>query len=194
MFTTTLAEVITVTGRTLTVQPLFSPSGVKLPVITGVQLGLFGNSEQFVDVHIKGKTADSDGDIVLIIFTTFDISNYMTFGNKDIMDTSRRNDINSCVALPFTFKKHTEAIQNPQSGIHMKGYALHQGQKKHEGDLNRIGETEITGAFSQAGDMEVDGNIHAEVDVVADTVSLKSHIHINTKPGSPTETSGIPKI
>ena len=187
MFTTTLAEVITKKGRTLTVQPLFKPDGVKMPPITGVQLGLFGNNSNFMDVSIK------IGDIILIMFTTFDISNYVTFGNKDIMDTNRRNDMNSCIALPFTFTKHSEAVQNPQDGIHTKGYTLEQGQRKHEGDINRIGETEITGAFSQSGDMEVDGTIHAEVDVVSDTVSGKSHIHINTKPGAPNETSGVPK-
>lgn len=193
MFTTTLAEVITKKGRTLTVQPLFKPDGVKMPPITGVQLGLFGNSENFIDVSIKARTGEKSGDIVLIIFTTFDISNFVTFGNIDIMDTNRRNDYNSCIALPFTFAKHSEAVQNPQDGIHTKGYTLEQGQRKHEGDINRIGKTEITGSFSQSGDMEVDGTIHAEVDVVSDTVSGKSHIHINTKPGAPNETSGIPK-
>lgn len=179
MFTTTLAEVISVKGRTLTVQPLFKPDGVPMPPITGVQMGLFGNAEQFIDVHIKPKTSEQPGDVVLILFTTFDISNYVTFGNKDIMDTNRRNDFNSCIALPFTFTKHLSAVNNPTGGIHMKGYMLEQGQKRHEGDLDQQGQIESTG------------------DHIAGGVSLINHTHTYKEPEhvkNPVANTGKPVV
>lgn len=54
------------------------------------------------------------------------------------------------------------------------------------------GDVEITGAVKITGDVELDGKLEATGDVVADTISLQEHLHL--QPGSPTVImTGAPK-
>lgn len=159
MFTTTLAEVVAVNGRVLDVKPLFSPDGVTMPVITGVQLGMFGNVENNIDVNIK------TGDIIIVLFTTFDISNFVTLGSKERMDTSRRNDLNSCIALPFTFNKHSSTLPLPTS-IRMTG------NREEQGNVEHVGNIVITGMAQAA-------NVAATTSLKVAEKEMKGHIHTN---------------
>lgn len=152
MFVSDIAEIMEIKGRILSVQPLGSLKGKKLPVIHGVPLGLLGRNDNYTDHNLK------IGDIIVILYTTVDVSMYVAYQNKDDTSTVEENTYNSAIALPISFSKENFEIALP-AGIKKIG------NEEHEGDLKQFGKQETTGI------------IFSKEDIIAQKISLTKHGH-----------------
>lgn len=174
-------------GRFVDAEPLFSPNGVALPVLRNVPVALFGDSKDHIDWNIK------EGDIMPYFVLTFDISSYISQGSHDVMDSNRRNNLNSGFILPFTIPNATESLEFP-SDIRIIGDRLEEGNIDLKGDSKQEGNVEINGNTTQKGNTTQTGNIStkgsvaASEDVTAGDKSLKKHKHSGVAKG--TEISG----
>lgn len=174
-------------GRFVDAEPLFSPNGVALPVLRNVPVALFGDSKDHIDWNIK------EGDIMPYFVLTFDISSYISQGSHDVMDSSRRNNLNNGFILPFTIPNATESLEFP-SDIRIIGDRLEEGNIDLKGDSKQEGNVEINGNTTQKGNTTQTGNIStkgsvaASEDVTAGDKSLKKHKHSGVAKG--TEISG----
>ena len=174
-------------GRFVDAEPLFSPNGVALPVLRNVPVALFGDSKDHIDWNIK------EGDIMPYFVLTFDISSYISQGSHDVMDSSRRNNLNNGFILPFTIPNATESLEFP-SDIRIIGDRLEKGNIDLKGDSKQEGNVEINGNTTQKGNTTQTGNIStkgsvaASEDVTAGDKSLKKHKHSGVAKG--TEISG----
>jgi hypothetical protein len=174
-------------GRFVDAEPLFSPNGVALPVLRNVPVALFGDSKDHIDWNIK------EGDIMPYFILTFDISSYISQGSHDVMDSSRRNNLNNGFILPFTIPNATESLEFP-SDIRIIGDRLEEGNIDLKGDSKQEGNVEINGNTTQKGNTTQTGNIStkgsvaASEDVTAGDKSLKKHKHLGVAKG--TEISG----
>lgn len=165
MFTSSLAEITEINGRMLTIKPLGVMGGVTPPVIYDVPLGMIGNEENYTDHKLK------IGDIILIMFLTFNMGNYIGFGSKDTIPDLNLNDYNNAIALPIVFNKAILEIALPES-------------------ISQVGNIKHNGDTSQEGKQVSSGEILSNEDVKAQNISLKNHTHkYNPGPGSPTPTS-----
>lgn len=174
-------------GRFVDAEPLFSPNGVALPVLRNVPVALFGDSKDHIDWNIK------EGDIMPYFILTFDISSYISQGSHDVMDSSRRNNLNNGFILPFTIPNATESLEFP-SNIRIIGDRLEEGNIDLKGNSSQKGNVEITGDTTQKGNTTQMGNISstgtvsATEDVKAGDKSLKNHRHSGIAKGN--DTSG----
>ena len=174
-------------GRFVDAEPLFSPNGVALPVLRNVPVALFGDSKDHIDWNIK------EGDIMPYFILTFDISSYISQGSHDVMDSNRRNNLNTGFILPFTIPNATESLEFP-SDIRIIGDRLEEGNIDLTGDSSQKGNVEITGNTTQNGNTTQTGNISstgtvsATEDVKAGDKSLKNHKHSGVAKGN--DTSG----
>ena len=174
-------------GRFVDAEPLFSPNGVALPVLRNVPVALFGDSKDHIDWNIK------EGDIMPYFILTFDISSYISQGSHDVMDSSRRNNLNNGFILPFTIPNATESLEFP-SDIRIIGDRLEEGNidltgdSTQKGDVNITGNTNQTGNTTQTGNIQTTGSISATEDVQAGDKSLKKHRHNGVTSGN--QTSG----
>ena len=174
-------------GRFVDAEPLFSPNGVALPVLRNVPVALFGDSKDHIDWNIK------EGDIMPYFILTFDISSYISQGSHDVMDSSRRNNLNNGFILPFTIPNATESLEFP-SDIRIIGDRLEEGNIDLKGNSSQKGNVEITGDTTQKGNTTQMGNISstgtvsATEDVKAGDKSLKKHRHSGVAKGN--DTSG----
>ena len=174
-------------GRFVDAEPLFSPNGVALPVLRNVPVALFGDSKDHIDWNIK------EGDIMPYFILTFDISSYISQGSHDVMDSSRRNNLNNGFILPFTIPNATESLEFP-SDIRIIGDRLEEGNIELEGNSSQKGNVEINGDTTQKGNTTQTGNISstgtvlATEDVKAGEKSLKNHKHSGVAKGN--DTSG----
>ena len=174
-------------GRFVDAEPLFSPNGVALPVLRNVPVALFGDSKDHIDWNIK------EGDIMPYFILTFDISSYISQGSHDVMDSSRRNNLNNGFILPFTIPNATESLEFP-SDIRIIGDRLEEGNIELKGNSSQKGNVEINGDTTQKGNTTQTGNISstgtvsATEDVKAGEKSLKNHKHSGVAKGN--DTSG----
>ncbi|PHI08333.1 hypothetical protein KSU03_09315 [Fusobacterium polymorphum] len=174
-------------GRFVDAEPLFSPNGVALPVLRNVPVALFGDSKDHIDWNIK------EGDIMPYFILTFDISSYISQGSHDVMDSSRRNNLNNGFILPFTIPNATESLEFP-SDIRIIGDRLEEGNIELKGNSSQKGNVEINGDTTQKGNTTQTGNISstgtvlATEDVKAGEKSLKNHKHSGVTKGN--DTSG----
>lgn len=186
MFTSDLAEIVEIEGRLLSVKPLGKGEGVAAPVIHGVAIGLIGNINNYTDYNLK------IGDIIPIWYTTRDISDYIAFGNKDTVGSSRRNNYNSAFTIPITFNYADLGLALPKS-ISFIGDRLDKGNVVHTGDHN------VTGDYNLTGNMTISEKIIAKIGNVLETLGIKgidfgTHKHTVSKPEHPsgTEKSSAP--
>lgn len=166
MFSSALAEIISIEGRLLSVKPIGMYGGVVPPVIHDVPLGLLGNMENHTDHKLVV------GNIIPILFTTLDIGNYISFGSKDTVSNVDLNNFNSCIALPITFDVSQLNLELPESISKV-------GNEIHKGDLQQTGTQKVTGICE------------SDTDYVSAGISGKTHKHGGVQ-GGPSDT-GIPK-
>lgn len=137
MFTCAFAEIVNIDNRILSVKPLGAMGGVTPPVIHDVPLGLLGN----IDNHTDHKLVV--GDIIVILFTTMDIGNYISFGSSETVPSLELNSYNSAVALPITFNQSQLGLALPES-ISQIGDILHKGDTEHNGNTNQSGSLTVS--------------------------------------------------
>lgn len=163
--------------RFVDAKPLFAPNGVPLPLLRNVPVALFGNHKNHIDWNI------AVGDIMPYLVITFDISSYISQGSIEIMDTNRRNNLNSGFILPFTIPNMTEQLSFP-SDIRIIGNRLEKGDIDQTGNKKQNGNIEQTGNMTQTGNLSSSGTVTGDTDVVAAGKSVKNHKHSNVVKGT----------
>lgn len=188
MFTADLAKITNIEKRMLSVQPLGSMAGKLPPEIHDVPLGMLGNEVNYTDHNLR------IGDIILIIFTTFNMGNYVAFGGTDTLPDLNMNDYNNAVALPIVFNRAVFDLELPVSINHF-GNVAHTGDTNREGNLIQNGNTTQTGNIEVTGNITATGTVTGQTDVSFAGISGKAHTHTVSKPEhiSGTETSSTPK-
>lgn len=164
-------------GRFVDAVPLFSPNGVPLPVLRNVPVALFGNAKNHIDWHI------TPGDIMPYFVVTFDLSSYISQGAINIMDTARRNNLNSGFILPVTIPNMKEILEFAEN-IRIIGDRLERGNIDLTGDCTQVGNINQTGNNAVTGAITATENITTPEDVVAGGKSLKGHKHKGVKAGN----------
>lgn len=164
-------------NRFVDAQPLFSPNGVELPPLRNIPVGLLGDETDHFDWNVKV------GDIMPYFVLTFDISSYASQGSLEIMDSNRRNNLNSGFILPFTIPNMKENLQFP-SDIRIIGNRLEKGNIEQTGNKKQTGNMDLTGDTTQNGNISSSGTVSGKEDVVAAGKSMKNHKHTNVTPGT----------
>lgn len=189
MFTACLAEITNIEKRILSVKPIGLMGAIVPPEIHDVPLGMLGNENNHTDHNLKV------GDVILILFLTFNPSNYVAFGGTNTLSDSNMNDYNSAVALPIVFNRAVFNLDLPESISHI-GNVIHEGNTNRNGSLNQKGDTTQTGNINLTGNITASGtieapNVNGTSDVSFAGISGKSHTH-SYRPGdgSPTSTTG----
>ena len=139
-------------NRFVDLKPLFKPNGVSLPVLRNVPVCMFGDETNYIDWKIK------EGNIVPAFITTFDISSYISQGNKEKMDTIKRNSLNSCFVLPFTIPSMQDTRAFPEA-------------IKIIGNITRTGDTNTTGNINVKGNLTVSEKITAKIVQVLESLA-----------------------
>ena len=176
MFTSSFAEIVSINNRILSVKPLGSMGGVAPPIIHDVPLGLLGN----MDNHIDHKLVI--GDIIIILFTTMDIGNYIAFGSPETVPNLELNSYNSAVALPITFNLSQLGLALPES-ISQIGNILHNGNTNQNGSLT-VSEKITTNELLVNGESTLKGGT-----TIQDKPFLQ-HTHSGVESG-PNNTGGV---
>lgn len=129
-----------------------------LPVIVNVPV-IFPRTANFSFTH-----PIEEGDLVLLLFCERSLEKYLAEGGEQEPGDRRKHDLTDAIAIPglYPFSEPSEADNNEDVLI-----------KFHEAEL-RI---KPDGNFYMKGDLIVEG------DVVADDVSLKTHIHSGVETG-----------
>lgn len=172
MFTCAFAEIVNIENRILSVKPLGSLGGVAPPIIHDVPLGLLGN----MDNHTDHKLVV--GDIIIILFTTMDIGNYIAFGSSETVPSLELNSYNSAIALPITFNLSQLGLALPES-ISQIGNILHSGNTTQEGSTN-VSEKITTNELLVHGKTELKG------ETIIQEKKFLEHGHNGIEPGSGT--------
>lgn len=186
MFTGCLAQITRIENRILSVKPIGSMAGKLPPEIHDVPLGMLGNENNYTDHNLKV------GDTIVVLFLTFDISNYVAFGGVDTVADIGLNSYNNAVALPIVFNRAVFNLPLPESISHF-GNVVHTGNTNREGSLTQNGDTTQTGDINVTGDITATGTIEAPQvngtqDVSFAGISGKGHTH-SYKPGTGTPTN-----
>ena len=113
----------------------------------------------------------NEGDLVLILFSERSMELYLKDGGEQLPGDRRKFDLSDGIAIPglYPFSEQSKATNNTDVLIKFK-----------EATLRITGE----GVFEMKGDLIVDG------DVIADGISLKSHVHTGVASGD--DLSGPP--
>lgn len=146
-------------NRFVDLKPLFKPNGISLPVLRNVPVCMFGDNINYIDWKINV------GNIIPVFVTTYDISSYISQGNKEKMDSIKRNSLNSCFALPFTIPSMQDIRSFPDA-IKIIGNRL------EEGEINQIGNTTRTGNTNTKGDINITGNLTVTQKITAKVVNI----------------------
>lgn len=153
-------------NRFVDLKPLFKPNGIPLPVLRNVPVCLFGDGINYIDWKIN------IGNIVPVFITTFDISSYISQGNKEKMDTIKRNSLNSCFVLPFTVPNMQDTRSFPEA-IKIIGNRLEEGEINQTGNITRTGNTDTTGDINITGNLTVSQKITAKIVSVLESLTSK---------------------
>lgn len=146
-------------NRFVDLKPLFKPNGISLPVLRNVPVCMFGDNINYIDWKINV------GNIIPVFVTTYDISSYISQGNKEKMDSIKRNSLNSCFALPFTIPSMQDIRSFPDA-IKIIGNRL------EEGEINQIGNITRTGNTNTKGDIKITGNLTVTQKITAKVVNI----------------------
>lgn len=146
-------------NRFVDLKPLFKPNGISLPVLRNVPVCMFGDNINYIDWKIN------IGNIIPVFVTTYDISSYISQGNKEKMDSIKRNSLNSCFALPFTIPSMQDIRSFPDA-IKIIGNRL------EEGEINQIGNITRTGNINTKGDINITGNLTVTQKITAKVVNI----------------------
>lgn len=146
-------------NRFVDLKPLFKPNGISLPVLRNVPVCMFGDNINYIDWKIN------IGNIIPVFVTTYDISSYISQGNKEKMDSIKRNSLNSCFALPFTIPSMQDIRSFPDA-IKIIGNRL------EEGEINQIGNITRTGNTNTKGDINITGNLTVTQKITAKVVNI----------------------
>ena len=146
-------------NRFVDLKPLFKPNGISLPVLRNVPVCMFGDNINYIDWKINV------GNIIPVFVTTYDISSYISQGNKEKMDSIKRNSLNSCFALPFTIPSMQDIRSFPDA-IKIIGNRL------EEGEINQIGNITRTGNINTKGDINITGNLTVTQKITAKVVNI----------------------
>lgn len=146
MFTSCLATIEQIENRILAVKPIGLIGGITPPIIYDVPLGMLGNENNYTDHNLKV------GDIILVMFLTFNPANYVAFGGMDTLADINNNDFNNAVALPIVFNRAVFNLPLPKSIEHF-GNVEHIGNTDRQGNLTQKGDT------AQTGDVNITGNV-----------------------------------
>lgn len=146
-------------NRFVDLKPLFKPNGISLPVLRNVPVCMFGDNINYIDWKIN------IGNIIPVFVTTYDISSYISQGNKEKMDSIKRNSLNSCFALPFTIPSMQD-IRSFPNAIKIIGNRL------EEGEINQIGNITRTGNTNTKGDINITGNLTVTQKITAKVVNI----------------------
>ena len=146
-------------NRFVDLKPLFKPNGISLPVLRNVPVCMFGDNINYIDWKINV------GNIIPVFVTTYDISSYISQGNKEKMDSIKRNSLNSCFALPFTIPSMQDIRSFPDA-IKIIGNRL------EEGEINQIGNITRTGNTNTKGDINITGNLTVTQKITAKVVNI----------------------
>lgn len=189
MFTACLAQITDIEKRILSVKPIGLMGSIVPPEIHDVPLGMLGNKNNHTDHNLQ------TGDIILILFLTFDPSNYVAFGGINTLSDFNMNDYNNAVALPIVFNRDVFNLDLPESISHI-GNVVHEGNTNRNGSLNQNGDTTQTGNINVTGNITSTETIKAKNIIGTDDatfggISGKNHTH-SYRPGdgSPTNTTG----
>lgn len=182
MFTSAFAEIVSINNRILSVKPLGSMGGVAPPIIHDVPLGLLGN----MDNHIDHKLVI--GDIIIILFTTMDIGNYIAFGSPETVPNLELNSYNSAVALPITFNLSQLGLALPES-ISQIGNILHNGDTKHNGNTNQNGSLTVSEKIT-TNELLVNGESTLKGGTTIQDKPFLQHTHSGVERG-PNNTGGV---
>lgn len=164
-----LCEVVNIReNRFVDLKPLFIPNGIPLPVLRNVPVAIFGDEKNYIDWKINV------GNILPTFITTFDISSYISSGNKEKMDTTLRNSLNSTFALPLTIPSMKD-VRNFPEAIKMIGDRFEVGKINQTGDVIRKGAENIT------GDINITGNLTVTAKATVAGIDFKSHKHKDAK-------------
>lgn len=153
-------------NRFVDLKPLFKPNGIPLPVLRNVPVCMFGDNINYIDWKINA------GNIVPVFITTFDISSYVSQGNKEKMDTIKRNSLNSCFVLPFTLPTMKDTRSFPEA-IKIIGNRVEEGEINQKGNITRAGNTNTTGNINITGNLTVTQKITAKVVSVLESLTSK---------------------
>ena len=153
-------------NRFVDLKPLFKPNGIPLPVLRNVPVCLFGDGINYIDWKIN------TGNIVPVFITTFDISSYISQGNKEKMDTIKRNSLNSCFVLPFIVPNMQDTRSFPKA-IKIIGNRLEEGEINQTGNITRTGNTDTTGDINITGNLTVTQKITAKVVKILESLASK---------------------
>lgn len=151
-------------NRFVDLKPLFKPNGVSLPVLRNVPVCMFGDETNYIDWKIK------EGNIVPAFIATFDISSYISQGNKEKMDTIKRNSLNSCFVLPFTIPNMQDTRSFPEA-IKIIGNRFEEGEINQRGNITRAGDTNTTGNINVKGNLTVSEKITAKIVQVLESLA-----------------------
>lgn len=150
-------------------------------------VGLIGNINNYSDYNLKV------GDIIPIWYTTRDISDYIAFGNKEAVGSSKRNNYNSAFAIPITFNYSEFQLDLPEAITFI-------GNRLDRGDVVHSGNHEVTGDYKLIGNMTITEKIVAKIGNILEKLGIKgidfgTHTHTVSKPThiSGEETSSVPK-
>lgn len=153
-------------NRFVDLKPLFKPNGIPLPVLRNVPVAIFGDKVNYIDWKINV------GNIVPCFITTFDISSYLSQGNKEKMDTIKRNSLNSCFVLPFTIPTMQDSRQFPPA-IKIIGNRIEEGEINQKGNITRSGNTDTTGNVNITGNLTVSQKITAKIVEILENLTSK---------------------
>lgn len=175
MFTSCLAEITHIKNRILSVKPLGLMAGITPPEIHDVPLGMLGNENNYTDHNLVV------GDVILLVFLTFNPGNYVSFGGKNTLSDLNFNDYNNAVALPIVFNREVFNLPLPTSISHF-GNVKHTGNTNREGDLTQNGNTTQTGNTEQTGSVTVTETVQAKLvnatqNATFGGISGKDHTH-----------------
>lgn len=153
-------------NRFVDLKPLFKPNGISLPVLRNVPVAMFGDKVNYIDWKINV------GNIVPCFVTTYDISSYLSQGNKEKMDTIKRNSLNSCFVLPFTIPTMQDSRQFPPA-IKIIGNRIEEGKINQKGDITRNGNTDTNGNVNITGNLTVSQKIKAKIVEIMENLTSK---------------------
>lgn len=182
MFTCAFAEIVSIDNRILSVKPLGAMGGVTPPVIHDVPLGLLGNIKNHTDHKLV------IGDIIIILFTTMDIGNYISFGSSETVPSLELNSYNSAVALPITFNQSQLGLALPES-ISQIGDVLHKGDTKHNGNTNQSGSLIVSEKITTQ-ELLVNGKAELKGGTTIQGKPFLEHSHSGVEKG-PNNTGGV---
>ena len=176
LHTSTIGRVVKVDATTIDIQPVINRQvegkDIKLPIFTKVP-PLFMHGGGSYTAHPIAV-----GDYALLIFTERSFDNWYNGADEVLPKQQRTHHYSDAVAIV--------GLYNKLGAITIPSVITEIGDKHITGNVEHIGNLDITGNITVSGSITVTGG-----DIVADGISLKSHIHGGVASG--TSKTSIPE-